>query len=581
MLAPVSGARKDRRSSFRALKDYLTQELDAETGAIRPRGEMVLSENLLSPETAAAEMRGVANENARVKDPVYHYQLCWQPGERPTQVQWEAAAKKTVRQLGFDEHQYILGAHSDTEHFHVHVMVNRVHPETYRAHYPQFSKRSLDKVLREIEAEQGWKHSRGLYHWDERTRQAVRNTPEQMRELRDYSIENRVSQRAGKVQTYADTESLEVYVKGAPADQLHDLLQGSNATWQKVHALLHHYGLALEKGDKGGYTVRAIGTDLRVKASKVFRDDFAGKANRSRIANKLGPYRAPEDRILTYDPRVKYTPRSLKRDPQDRAEKREQRAAERAQLRKAYQAYKDHVAVGLQKQGEDGRETIRRLREDQAARRAHIRTLQASPIQRRAMRSVLAAEFVQESEILRHRLREERAARRAKTYREWITEQAEVGDIAAARQLRGFLYREKRARRESAVRLGQEVLTIESASNQRPDAVFYAIANMTWVVDRRTGDVTYRLDGNDAFIDVGEKINLIDSREATLAASLKVAQEKFGSYLHVTGSDQLKREIATAAAKHGLNVRFTEDRMNHWLKIDQKRYRTRGYGLGR
>ncbi len=94
MLAPISGTRKDGRSSFRALKDYLAQEVDSETGEIRPRGEIVLSANLLSLETAAAEMRGVANENARVKDPVYHYQLCWQPGERPTQMQWESAAKK-------------------------------------------------------------------------------------------------------------------------------------------------------------------------------------------------------------------------------------------------------------------------------------------------------------------------------------------------------------------------------------------------------------------------------------------------------------------------------------------------------
>jgi hypothetical protein len=322
-----------------------------------------------------------------------------------------------------------------------------------------------------------------------KARQAVRNTPEQMRELRDYLIENRVSQRASKVHAYADTESLEVYVKGAPANLLHDLLQGSSASWQKLHALLHHYGLELEKGNKGGYTVRAIGTDLRVKASKAFRDDFAGKANRVRIADKLGPYRAPEDRILTYDPRVKYTPRSLRRDLQDRIEKREQRAAERQQLRKSYQAYKEQIAVSPRKQREIGRETMQRLRREQAARRAEIRTLRVSPIERRAMRSVLAAEFVQETEILRHLLREERAARRAKTYREWITEQAEAGDIAAARQLRGFLYREKRAQRERTTRLGQESPTIESASNQRPDPVFYAIANMTWMVDRKTGDV--------------------------------------------------------------------------------------------
>ena len=219
------------------------------------------------------------------------------------------------------------------------------------------------------------------------------------------------------------------------------------------------------------------------------------------------------------------------------------------QLRKAYQAYKEQVAVMLQKQWENGRETMRRLREEQGSRRVEIRNLQVSPTQRRAMRSVLAAESVQERELLRHHLREERVASRAKTYREWITEQAEAGDIAAARKLRGFLYREKRALHERTTRLGQEAPTIASATNQRRDPVFYAIANMTWVVDRKTGDVTYRLDGKDAFVDVGQKINLIDNREVTLAASLKVAQEKFGSYLHVTGTDEVKREIVTAAAK--------------------------------
>ncbi len=60
-----------------------------------------------------------------------------------------------------------------------------------------------------------------------------------------------------------------------------------------------------------------------------------------------------------------------------------------------------------------------------------------------------------------------------------------------------------------------------------------------------------------------------------------MAQQKFGSYLHVAGTDQLKREMATAAAKHGLSVRFTEERMNPWLKIDQKRHRRRGYSLER
>ena|SRR5437016_11453840 len=101
MLAPISGTRKDGRSSFRALKNYLAQERDRQTGEIRARGEIVLSDNLLSPETAAAEMRGVASENTRVKDPVYHYQPCWHPGGRPTQESGNRPQTRAFNRWGF------------------------------------------------------------------------------------------------------------------------------------------------------------------------------------------------------------------------------------------------------------------------------------------------------------------------------------------------------------------------------------------------------------------------------------------------------------------------------------------------
>jgi hypothetical protein len=580
MLAPISGTRKDGRSSFRALKNYLAQERDEQTGEIRARGEMVLSDNLLSPETAAAEMRGVANENTRVKDPVYHYQLCWQPGERPTQEQWQSAAKKSIQSLGFHEHQYILGAHSDTEHFHVHVMVNRVHPETYRAHYPQFSKRSLDKTLREIEAEQGWRHSHGLYRWDENLQRAVQNTPEQMREQRESAKGDQASSRASKVQEYTDTETLEVYARGSPAKDLDGALQRRDATWNEVHALLRHYGLELEKGERGGYTVRGIGSDIRVKASKVFRNQFAGKLNRVRLAEKLGDYRAPEQILQARKPQFEYAARPLKRDPQERFERREQRAKERQQLRVRYRTYKAEATAARAVHLSDGQERMQRLRNEQAARRAEVKTLKISPTQRRAMRSVLAAESVQEREMLREQLKQEGAAMKVHTYREWVEDRAQSGDIAAARQLRGFLYRDKRAVRERD-RSAEETPSIEGANRKKYDPVFHAIAKMQWEVNRRTGNVTYKLDGKDSFIDSGQKLRLLDNREATLVASLKVAQQKFGGLLHVTGTDQEKSEVALAAVKHGLKVRFTDKKINERLNLSQRGWPHRNRGLDR
>ena len=75
MLAPIAGSRRDGKSSFRTLTRYLTEGRDPVTDEIVERGEHLLSDNLLSRETAAAEMRAVGFENPRVTDPVYHYQL--------------------------------------------------------------------------------------------------------------------------------------------------------------------------------------------------------------------------------------------------------------------------------------------------------------------------------------------------------------------------------------------------------------------------------------------------------------------------------------------------------------------------
>ena len=46
----------------------------------------------------------------------------------------------------------------------------------------------------------------------------------------------------------------------------------------------------LEKGESGGYTVLAIDHNIRVKASDVFRNNFAGKINRQATETALGPW---------------------------------------------------------------------------------------------------------------------------------------------------------------------------------------------------------------------------------------------------------------------------------------------------
>ena len=75
--------------------------------------------------TAGMKMTG-----RKLTKPVYTYSLAWHPEQKPSQAEMLGAAKDTLKALGMEEHQALIVCHNDTAHPHVHVILNRVHPET-------------------------------------------------------------------------------------------------------------------------------------------------------------------------------------------------------------------------------------------------------------------------------------------------------------------------------------------------------------------------------------------------------------------------------------------------------------------
>jgi hypothetical protein len=86
VIAKVQPSKRKSKSSFKRLLDYLTKERDPDTGNTLLRGDVVLSNNLVGIDTAAAEMKALGFFNPRCNDAVVHYELAWPPGERPTRV---------------------------------------------------------------------------------------------------------------------------------------------------------------------------------------------------------------------------------------------------------------------------------------------------------------------------------------------------------------------------------------------------------------------------------------------------------------------------------------------------------------
>lgn len=84
------------------------------------------------PHDAAVVMRATAAQGKTDK-PVQHLSISLAPGEHLSREQWEQVIETTLRDLGLEGHQALVVAHRDTAHEHVHIVVNRVHPDTHLA----------------------------------------------------------------------------------------------------------------------------------------------------------------------------------------------------------------------------------------------------------------------------------------------------------------------------------------------------------------------------------------------------------------------------------------------------------------
>lgn len=134
-----------RGSSFKGAITYITHDVKRDTA------ERVLFMGTLNlrtddPEKAAKVMAwtalhapelkqaaGLPPTGKKLVDPVYHFSLSWEPSQKPTRQEMTDAVVSALKHLKLAEHEAVYAAHGDTPHPHIHVVVNRVHPQTGRA----------------------------------------------------------------------------------------------------------------------------------------------------------------------------------------------------------------------------------------------------------------------------------------------------------------------------------------------------------------------------------------------------------------------------------------------------------------
>lgn len=73
---------------------------------------------------------GAARTGRKLAQSVYAYSLSWSPDETPSREDMVQAARETVKLLGLTGHELLFVCHSDEPHPHIHIIANRVNPET-------------------------------------------------------------------------------------------------------------------------------------------------------------------------------------------------------------------------------------------------------------------------------------------------------------------------------------------------------------------------------------------------------------------------------------------------------------------
>ncbi|EJT9668014.1 relaxase/mobilization nuclease domain-containing protein [Salmonella enterica] len=233
--------------------------------------------NCVSIETASQEMEYTARQ-ARFRksnsDPVFHYILSWQAHESPRPEQLYGSVRHTLKALGLSSHQYVSAVHTDTDNLHVHVAVNRVHPETGYINDLSFSKEKLSRACRELELKYGFSPDNGCWVHAPGNR-IVRRTSAERDRLNAW--------RRGKKQT------LKEYIADTA---IAGLREKPVSDWLSLHRRLAEDGLYLMVHDGEFMVMDGWERSRAGIALSAFGPSWSGQ----KLAQKFGDYQpVPQD----------------------------------------------------------------------------------------------------------------------------------------------------------------------------------------------------------------------------------------------------------------------------------------------
>lgn len=230
---------------------------------------------------ATAGCKGKNTDNS-----IKHYVMSWKEGEAPSEAQASEAVDMLLRELYLSKCQVHWGLHFDTDNLHLHVVVNRVDPDTDKVLKPGggFEKETLHRAIARIEQAQGWIKEKNARYDIGADGQCVR---------RDRNPDSAVqpSQHARDIEVRIGEKSQErIAIENAAP------IITNAKSWQELHEGLAKIDMRYERSGVGAVIWTG---DMYVKASS------ACKKNNSidKLQKKLGvfEYRGKKNEFISHE----------------------------------------------------------------------------------------------------------------------------------------------------------------------------------------------------------------------------------------------------------------------------------------
>ena len=512
MIGKIPKGRRDKKSSFRDLINYCLGVTGHSQGAVLYTGKQKINDL----KTAAVEMESLAMENVRCKSPAFHFILSWRSDESPTNEQVDEAVSIALKELDLSGCQAVWGLQSDTDNLHVHVAVNRVSPETFKAVKPAggWTKKALEKAARKIEIVQGWdvEHS-GRYSVDEFGNIHEKNASE--------IIQPEVSQIARDIEAHTGCESFERSAKREIAPILSRVL-----SWDELHRELAEHGYSFEK--RGNGAVICSG-EKYIKLSKISRE-----SSLSKLEQRLGKYQERDDKTVHVLERRKAVPLSPEKSSWETYRNE----------RDIYLRAKTQALKNLREKQKQEREKLYQQQKD-GRKKLFSQIWKGRGKELNQLRSIFAFVHRREQLELREQHSEElqelrsHFLKRFPSFRDWLSDQSRE-DLYSIYRYPGQLLLSPE---QSGIKIPQLARNIDlrdySARRGAGSKVLYCRAG------------TYTAD----FSDMGKRIvlNKRNLTEESVAAALQLANQKWGA-TEITGNAEYKELCISVAVKYGLKL---------------------------